>query len=112
MQGPALAGHGLDDVVAVERLVGLEVVERAARAARAAHVHVNDGEADQVADDGDAALGARRTGVPVARVLDHCGIGALVDRPGQPDVDRELRAVARGQVLVALPQRLVVRACV
>ena len=70
VQHPGLAGDGLHDVVAVEALQPLEVVEGAAGAAGAAHVHVDDGVAEQVEDLADAALGPGRVGVAVARVLD------------------------------------------
>ena len=64
---PRLAGDRLDHVVAVEALQRLEEVEGAARATGAAHVDVDDGEAHQVADQRDAALGAVGIRVAVAR---------------------------------------------
>ena len=99
VQRPGLPGDRLDHVVAVERLQRLEVVERAARAAGPAHVHVDHGVAEQVQHLRDRALAAVRVRVAVAGVLDDRRV-----RPGagrQPHVDRELRPVARGQVAVA-----------
>ena len=114
---------GLDDVVAVEALERLEEVERAARASGAAHVHVHDREAHDVREGGDAALGAGRSGVPVARVLDerrerrvHGKVGKVDaldvrDVLGRMHRVGELDAVAGGQVSVAvLGDRLVVDA--
>ena len=99
---PGLAGDGLDDVVAVERLERLEVVEGAAGAAGAAHVDVDDGVAEQVGDRLDAALAARRVAVAVAGVLDQRREGAVGGGPGQVNVDREFGAVAGRQVAVAV----------
>ena len=96
---PRLPRDGLDHVVAVEPLERLEEVERPARAAGAAHVDVDDRVAEQVGDRGDRALAAVGVRVAVARVLDQRRV-----RPGparQAHVDRELDAVARGQVAVA-----------
>ena len=56
---PRLVGDGLDHVVAVEVLQPLEVVERPARAAGAAHVDVDHGEAEQGGDLADPALRRR-----------------------------------------------------
>ena len=106
VRDPRLAGHGLDDVVAVQRLVALEVVERAARAARPAHVDVDDREAREVADRRDRALTTGRVRVPVARVLDERRVRPRSAR--EVDVDGELRPVARGQVAVAVGRQLLV----
>ena len=70
VQDPRLARDRLDHVVAVEALQRLEEVEGAARAAGAAHVHVDDREAHQVGEDRDPALRPGRIGVAVAGVLD------------------------------------------
>ena len=70
VQHPRLVRDGLDHVVAVEILQGLEIVVRAARAAGAAHVHVDHREAHQVRERRDPALRAAGIGVAIARVLD------------------------------------------
>ncbi len=90
---PGLAGDRLDHVVAVERLQGLEVVEGTARAARAAHVDVNDRIAEQAGNRSDPALGAGRVGVAVAGVLDDRRIGAVLGRSGKVDGEGELGPV-------------------
>ena len=119
---PRLAGDRLDDVVAVEALQRLEEVEGAARATGAAHVDVDDREAHEVREDGDAALRSVRLGVPVARVLDQrrvrrrvrgaAGDGEARGKPGearrarrQVHVDGELRPVAGREVPVAAAPR-------
>jgi hypothetical protein len=96
---PRLARDRLDHVVAVEPLERLEVVECAAGAARAPHVHVDDRVAQQVEQLRDRALPARRVRVAVAGVLDDGRVGRRAG--GEPHVDRELRAVARRQVAVS-----------
>ncbi len=121
-------GDGLDHVVPVEALQRLEEVERAARATRAAHVHVDDREAHQVREHRDAARRPGRVGVAVARVLDERRVRRRVRRTardrragreaglarrarGRVHVGGELRAVAHGQVRVAVGRdRLVVDA--
>ena len=100
VRDPRLRGDGLDHVVAVERLQGLEVVQRAAGAAGAAEVHADGGEAEELRDRRRRLATARVRRV-VARVLDHGGVGARVDRAGQGDVDGQQGAVARLQVAVA-----------
>ena len=70
IEHPRLVGDRFDHVVAVEVLQRLEEVEGAARAAGAAHVHVDHGEAHQVGEHGDAVFRAGRVRVAVARVLD------------------------------------------
>ena len=104
VQHPGLAGDGLDRVVAVERLQGLEVVEGAARAAGAAHVDVDDRVAEQGGDGLDPALRAGRVGVAVAGVLDQGRVGAVLGGPGRCTSIASLRAVARRQVAVAAPR--------
>ncbi len=120
VEHPGLRRDGLDDVVAVEELKLLEVVVRAAGAARAAHVHAHGRVAHdggdlrarvvgRVADRGDARAEegvsldgpAGLRGV-VARVVDDGGVGALVGRAGHRDVGGELRPVAGRDVVVAL----------
>ena len=59
VEHPRLVGDRLDDVVAVEVLQRLEEVEGAARAAGPAHVDVDDREAHEVREDGDAVDRAR-----------------------------------------------------
>ncbi len=123
---PRLVGDRFDHVVAVEVLQLFEEVKSAAGAPGAAHVHVDDREAHQVGEDRDAVFGPGGVGVAVARVLDQRRVGRRVagrrhagDRQGREvehgrhaglarrarrrvHVDRELRAVARGQVGVAV----------
>nr|WP_228430553.1 hypothetical protein [Baekduia soli] len=106
VQHPRLACDGLDHVVAVEALQRLEVVERAARAARAAHVDVDDRVAQQRRNLRDRALAAVGVGVAVARVLDQRGERPGAAGRGQVDVDGQLRAVAHGQVAVAVGRDL------
>ena len=121
MENPRLPRDGLDHVVAVEALQRLEEVEGATRAAGAAHVHVDDREPHQVGEDGDPALRTGRVRVPVAGVLDQGGGGPRRNRrqlnAGQHlrhvlrrvHVDRQLGAVAGGQIAVAAGRdRLVV----
>ncbi len=102
VQHPRLSGDGFDHVVGVEVLEGLEVVERAARAAGAAHVDVDHGETHGVREHGEPALGAGRVGVAVAGVFDQGRVGAGSTGEGQAHVDGELGAVAGGEVLVAV----------
>ena len=99
VEDPRLRGDGLDHVVPVERLELLEVVVRAAGAAGAAEVHAHGGEAEQLRDP---RRRLRRVGVRrvVPGVLDHGGVGPTTRGSGQRDVDRQLGAVARGQVAV------------
>ena len=104
------ATHGcaaidLDRVVAVERLERLEVLPRTAGATGAAHVDADGRVPERLreAHPGLVGVGVRRV---VARVLDDRRVRPFLDRPGQPDVDRELRAVARREVLVALVEAL------
>ena len=121
VQRPRLAGNRLDHVVAVQALEWLEEVERTARAPRAAHVHVDHGEAHQVADDRDPALRPVGVRVAVAAVLDQHRRRALRHRRQQGadrqslghvlrgmDVVGELGAIARGQVAVAAGRDLLV----
>src|SRR5205823_881729 len=115
----------LDDVVSVEVLQRLEEVVGAAGAAAAAHVDVDDGEAHEVGKYGDAVGRAGRLGVAVAGVFDQRrvrrGVVGQATRQGEvwrafpgrfgrrPDVDRQLGAVAGGQVAVTVVgNRLVV----
>ena len=70
VEDPGLAGDRLDRVVAVEALERLEVVEGAARAAGAAHVDVDDGEAELLNQRLNRALAAVRVGIAVAGVLE------------------------------------------
>ncbi len=124
---PRLAGDRLDHVVRVEVLQRLEEVVGPARAAGAAHAHVDDGEAHQVGQGGDAVLRPLRGGGAVAGVLDqrrvrrqvvHAEVGQL-DARGQAGQigragrrvhrDRQLGAVPGGEVAVAVAgDRLVV----
>ena len=105
---PRLGGDGFDDVVAVERLHGLEEPERAAAATGTAHVDAHVGEAlggvqrRQLCAVGVAGL--------VAAVLDDGGVGAGVSRAGQDDVGAQRGAVAHGDVpeTACRQQRLVV----
>jgi hypothetical protein len=127
IEDPRLAGDRLDHVVAVEALIGVEVVIGAARAASPSHRHVDDREAEQVGELRDPADRTGRVGVAVTRVLDQRRVGLGdpddrrvlgqgsaaqqrrgVDGVGKVDVDRELRSVARGQVPVARADPLVV----
>ena len=93
VQHPRLPGDGLDDVVAVEALEALEVVKRTARAAGAPHVDVDDGEAEQVRDLGEAAVRTvERICVAVAGVLNERRVRAL---PGARECGRRSRASCR-----------------
>ena len=96
---PRLGGDGLDHVVAVERLHGLEEAERAAAAAGAAHVHAHVGEALRGVQRGQ--VGAVGVAGLVAAVLDDGGVGAVVGRAGQDDVGAQRGAVAGGDVAEA-----------
>src|SRR5207302_2222865 len=125
MGDPGLTRDGLDHVVAVEILKALEEVKRAARAAGAAHIDVDDREAERVGDHRDAALRTGWIRVSVAGVLDQRrprrstgrGVGEReTGRQRDPrwqagqarrarrrmDVDCELRAVASGQVAITV----------
>ncbi len=135
VEHPRLVGDRLDHVVAVEVLQRFEEVVGAARAAGPAHVHVDHREAHQVGEHGDAVFRAGRVRVPVARVLDqrrvrrrvarrrhtrlregrevkfrrHAGLAGRTGR--RVHVDRQLGAVARRQIRVAVVgDRLVVDA--
>ena len=121
---PRLRGDGLDDVVAVEQLQRLEEVVGAARAAGAAHVHADGGEAEDGGDErgrivGRVAQGGHRVAQPlvagdrlarlrrrVAGVGHHRRVGPFVDGAGQGHVGRERGAVARGDVRGAGQERL------
>ena len=118
VEHPRLVGDGLDHVVAVEVLERLEEVVGAARAAGAAHAHVDDREPHRVQQRRDPVHRTAGVGVPVARVLDHGRVRGRVggqagrkrerqagdarDLGRRPHGQRELGAVARGQVLVAV----------
>ena len=93
VQHPGLAGDGLDHVVAVEALQRLEVVIRAARAAGAAHVDVDDREPEQVGDRAirSAARPDRRSRSRSTRPASGTG----PEPAGQAHVDRQPGAVAR-----------------
>ncbi len=120
-EDPGLFSDRFDHVIAIGVLQRFEEVVGAARAAGSSHVHVDDGEAHQVGEHRDAVFGAGRVGISVAGVLDQrrirrymahrrrecrkfeqpararltCGFGRRVD------VDRQLDAVPRRQVLVS-----------
>ncbi len=102
---PRLRGDGLDDVVAVERLQGLEVPPGTPRAPAAAQVDTDGRVAERLRDGRRrrAAVGVR--GV-VPRVLDDGGVGAARRGPRQLHVDGERGAVARLHVAVAVVDRL------
>jgi len=70
VQHPGLPRDRLDHVVAVDALQRLEQSRRAAGAAGAAHVDVDDGEAHPVRDDRDPLCGPAGIGVAVPGVLD------------------------------------------
>ena len=91
---PRLRGDHLDRVVAVERLERLEVLPRTARATGAAHVDADRRVPERLREAHPGLVGVGVRGV-VARVLDDRRVRTFLDRPGQPDVDREQRAVAR-----------------
>ena len=118
VEHPGLVRDRFDDVVSIEVLQGLEEVECSTRAAHPAHADVDDGEAHEIGEDGDAALGSGRIGIRVARVLDErrirreevgpvrqLGVGRQAGfargARGRVHGEGELRPVARGEVLVA-----------
>ena len=101
VEDPGLARRCLDHVIAVKALQRLEVVEGAARAASAAHVHVDHRVAEQVEDLADSAFGAGRVRVAVPRILDQRRIWTVRGGSGQADVEGEAGAVPRGHVAVA-----------
>ena len=104
VEHPRLAGDRLDHVVRVEILQRFEIVERAARTAGPAHVHVDDRETHLVGHRGDSAFRAGGIRVAVSRVFDQRRSRAFVLRRREGrrmDVDRQLGAVARRQVGVA-----------
>ena len=93
--------RSFDHVVRIEVLERFEIVERSARASRPAHVHVDDRETHEIRELGQAAFRTRRVRVAVARVFDQRRVGTRACRRRKVDVDRQLGAVARGQVRVA-----------
>ncbi len=123
---PRLRRDGLDHVVAVEQLHRLEVVERAARAPRAADVHAHRGVAEQAGDqrgwirrrvaqdrqgaaqpsEGLVDRHRARSRFVVARIGDDGRIRPHVGGARQGDECRQGRAVARRDVLVARDERL------
>ena len=125
---PWLVCDRLDHVVTVEVLQWLEEVVGAARAARPAHVHVDDSEAHQVREDGDAVDRPGWVRVPISRVLDQRRVrrkivGSLRKRSAgrqagltrgtgwRVHVDGEPRPVAGGEVgVAAVRDRLAVHA--
>ena len=106
VRDPRLRGDRLDRVVAVGRLQLLEVVERAAGAAGAAHVDADGRVAERLRDQ-RARLRRLRIGGRVAGVLDHRRVRALArPGPGSCTVIDERDAVARAQVAVAVADLL------
>ena len=102
---PRLGGDGLDHVVAVEALDRLEVQERPARAAGAAHVDADVGEAERVVES--ARTGCCRAGSGRSRsTRRRSGTGPVPD--GKRDVGRQGGAVAGGEVAEPLVERLAV----
>ena len=117
VEHPGLVRDRFDDVVSIEVLQRLEEVECSARAAHPAHADVDDGEAHEIRQDGDAAFRSGRIGVRVARVLDERRIrrkevGPVRERGigrqagfargagGRVHGQGKLRPIAGGEVLV------------